>query len=328
VSRIICRSSIAIAAIMLTAPVVHAGNLAYFHQGVELVRVGDATSGRATRAIQCTEPISEFHGVTAEGLPVVSLGSPTIRPGYVTAHGVSIAVLDDQGNRKALLSDNALRAWPSPSGRRIALLIPDPAGDVSIWENGELRPVPFAAGRVTLVAWAPDERSICVTAYPPDWSAFATNNPKSEDEFFRLSNSDLHLIDLEAGASRQLTSAPGYDYSGVYSPDGGSIAFISNRNGRGAFHLVSLATGETRQITNKISGSYTVPVGRSDTFTWDAASDTIVYEAQEGHKTSSIRAVKPDGSGARTLGAGTQPRVVDGGVVFLGQDGAVKEVKF
>ena len=316
------------AAIINSAAVVHAGSAAYFLRDGELLRVGGGASERAPRTIHCSEPISEFHGVTDEGLPVVSLGAPTIESGYVTTHGVAIAVLDEQGGRKTLLADNAVRAWPSPSGRRIAMLIPNPAGDVSIWEKGETRLVPFTAGRVTLVAWAPDERSICVTAYPPDWSPFATNNPKSEDEFFRLSNSDLHLIDLETGASRQLTNAPGYDYGGVFSPDGGSIAFISNRNGRGAFHVVSLATGETQQITNKINGSYTVPVGRSDTFSWDAASGTIVYEAQESYTTSSIRAVKPDGSGARMLGTGTQPRVVDGGVAFLGQDGAVKEVKF
>lgn len=314
-----------IAAFVLATGLAAAAPLYFLRDGGLIAR--DDSTDKTARELWSERPITEFHGVAESGAPVVSLGGLGIEDGYVIRQGVDIAILNADGSTETVVARNAVRAYPSPSGKRIAILPAEPIGDVAIWENGEARTVPFA-NRVTLVAWAPDERKVCVTAYPPDWTPYKANNPESEKEFFRLLNSDLYIIDLESGATEQLTDAPGYDYSAVFAPDGRSILFISSRAGRGAFYSIDLASREVRQLTNLEPGSYDVPVGRSDTFVWLADSNTILYEAQEAHKVWSVRTLKPDGSGARNLGLGSQVRATEAGAAFLAADGTVKELPF
>ncbi|MCC6546985.1 PD40 domain-containing protein [Candidatus Sumerlaeota bacterium] len=322
--------TLALATVILAqgALVAFAAEDAYFVQDGTLLKHSSEPGKRSPDArLVASKKISAFHGLADGGKPIVSLGSPKIEDGYVVTEGVEIAALNDDGSTERIIASNALRAYPSPSGDRIAILTVDPIGDVLIGENGKTRTLPFA-NRVTLVSWSPDEESICVTAYPPDWAPYKTNNPEGTQDFLRLLNSDLFLINIATGESRQLTNAPGYDYSGVFSPDGKFIHFISSRSGRGAFYRLTLSDGSVQQLTNLAPGSYDVPVGRSDTFVWAAGSDTLLYEAQQTETTSAIRAIKSDGSSARSFGVGRQPRLLGSGAAFLAEDGSVKEVRF
>jgi Tol biopolymer transport system component len=143
-----------------------------------------------------------------------------------------------------------------------------------------------------------------------------------------LLNNDLYLYDIEKGELKQLTRFGGYDYSGIFSPDGGRIFFISGRSGRGAFYAMDVDGRNFRQVTNLRRGSYEVPVARSDTLSWSGAKNVIVYEAQGVVYLNEIRSIRPDGSDARKLGLGAAPQLVRGGraVAFIGPDRRVRVV--
>ena len=276
------------------------------------------------QAVPTELPVHEFLGLTSDGKPLVSLGTPFLLDGMISDSGVQIALLSPSGGVEKVIHENAVRAYPAPVGDAIALIHLDYT--ISLYRgDGSIEPVPVP-GRTVLAAWSPDGGRLCLTAYPPDWSPHRMHNPDGPDDFLRLINNDLYLYDPGSGKITQLTHEPGYDYSGVFSPDGQRILFISDRSGRGAFYVYDLTRGETTQLTNRAPGSYEVPIGRSDTIRWLARNDTIVYEAQEGSDVHAIRSLRGDGSSPRRLAYGRQPRVFDGGrkVAFLSPEGRVQ----
>lgn len=61
----------------------------------------------------------------------------------------------------------------------------------------------------------------------------------------------LHLVPTKGGASRQLTFGKQSDTQPTWSPDGKTLAFVSNReNKRAQIHLLPLGGGEARRLTN------------------------------------------------------------------------------
>jgi dipeptidyl aminopeptidase/acylaminoacyl peptidase len=64
------------------------------------------------------------------------------------------------------------------------------------------------------------------------------------------SSSDLFLLNIEDGTTRQITFS-GKEGSPVWSPDGKSIAFVSRRHdGPGQIYILDLGGGEARKITD------------------------------------------------------------------------------
>lgn len=314
------------AALLACGALASAADKAYFVRDGALVVFDAAAAAAGSTApaakVQPAQPISEFFGTDADGNAIVAIGHADIHDGYDIAGGVDIVALDDTGAVARTVATNALRAYPSPSGAAIAVVGID--FRVSIVRGSENTPLAFARPS-TLVAWSPDEASVCLTAYPEDWTPLRANSPSGPDEFLRLQNSDLFLVALADGTTRQLTDAPGYDYSAVFAPGGASLFFISSRAGRGAFFSLDLATGAVAQLTNLEPGTYTVPVGRSDTFALDAASGRIAYEAQETHTTSSIRTLALDGTAPATLGIGNAPQLLSAGrIAYIAADGTVE----
>jgi Tol biopolymer transport system component len=63
---------------------------------------------------------------------------------------------------------------------------------------------------------------------------------------------DIFESDLDGGNLKRLTSAPGYDAEGSYSPDGKSIVFCSNRSGEKNLELYIMDAdgGNVRQLTH------------------------------------------------------------------------------
>lgn len=290
-------------------------------KGVLLRHDPDAKTTRAPAAT-LDQPVYDFLGTLQEGRIVVSLGQMELEPGGDVRRGVDIAILSPAGSLESVVCENALRAYPSPQGDRMVILERDYS--MTLWSAEGIKPLPLAE-RVVLAAWAPDGSKLCLTAYPPDWLPSRVTNAPNPDEFLRLNNNDLFLYDPVTATGERLTDAPGYDYSGIFSPDGGAIFFLSGRSGRGAFYRLDLATRAIQPLTNLAPGSYDVPVGRSDTFSWIPEANTIVYEAQEPTMLSSVRAIRADGSAPRLLGEGKRPRVRDGGksVLFLSPQSTV-----
>lgn len=321
--RPLAAAALAIALLAAATTGAHAQPAYWAVDGV-LVRHDPASPARTT-AVAAAQPaprVHEFLGRFDDGRLLVSLGTPEMEPGGDVVRGVDIAIMSPDGAVERVIRTDALRAYPAPIGRKAAIIGRDYS--LAVWDDDGEQPVD-AGGRVVLAAWSPDATKLCVTAYPPDWSPSRVTNAPGPDEFLRLNNNDLVLCDLRTSTVERLTDTPGYDYSAVFSPDGGRIFFISGRGGRGAFFILDLATRETRKITNLAPGSYDVPVGRSDTFTWTATTDMLVYEAQETDHASAVRVVRADGTAARMVARGTRPRTDAAGLnlLYLDPAGAV-----
>ena len=61
----------------------------------------------------------------------------------------------------------------------------------------------------------------------------------------------LFQLPVEGGTAEQLTFGPYYDTDPVFSPDGNSIAFVSDSDGSdGNVFVVELASGQITQVTH------------------------------------------------------------------------------
>ena len=66
---------------------------------------------------------------------------------------------------------------------------------------------------------------------------------------------DIWIRDLRTGADRRLTSLPDAEMAAAWSPDGRSIAFVSNQAyEQGELFVVSADGGEPRKIHERIFG--------------------------------------------------------------------------
>ena len=66
--------------------------------------------------------------------------------------------------------------------------------------------------------------------------------------------SALYLLDLASGATRQMTGGRSVNSGARWSPDGKSIAFVSDRAGKSQLYLLPVDGGEARQLTHFIRG--------------------------------------------------------------------------
>jgi dipeptidyl aminopeptidase/acylaminoacyl peptidase len=88
-----------------------------------------------------------------------------------------------------------------------------------------------------------DERSAAVS---PDRRRVAYSfRPRSD-----LKRTEIRVVDVASGDVRALTGTPGLaDWGPAWSPDGSTIAFVSERSGWTEIHLVRVADGVERQLT-------------------------------------------------------------------------------
>jgi len=92
----------------------------------------------------------------------------------------------------------------------------------------------------------------CVLA--PDGSAVATTI-SADDPKTGKKQSHIWLQPLPKGRLRQYTYGACIDTNPQFSPDGKTIAFISNRSGMNQVHLLALDGGEARQLTDLPAGA-------------------------------------------------------------------------
>jgi dipeptidyl aminopeptidase/acylaminoacyl peptidase len=96
--------------------------------------------------------------------------------------------------------------------------------------------------------------------------------PGKTEEEDDAEHTDLHLLDVESGATRRLTFSDSTNSAPAISPDGSTVAFTSTRTEKAQLWLLPLDGGEARQLT-------TLPQGVGGGAVWSPDGTKIAFAA-------------------------------------------------
>ena len=216
-----------------------------------------------------------FIADTANGRVVRKLTSTATDPHFSSIQFIHSAGAWDRGSRRLAVATIA--------GGRPALAIYD-ALDGSLEREIEIRDV----DEILSPAWAPDDTAIAFSGQrggltdlyvfdlqqnqlrrltsdafadlQPAWSpdgrrlAFATDRFTSDIAKLSFGAYQVGVLDVASGRVERLVSAPGKQINPHWSPDGGSIYFISDREGVSNVYRATSSGGDTSQITTIATG--------------------------------------------------------------------------
>ena len=188
----------------------------------------------------------------------------------------------------------------SPDGKWLAFLSSREGDKSQVWllprAGGEASRLTEIKSGVDSFAWSPDSKRLALVVTDPD-----PDEPKEEAKgddkktakpivtsriqfkrdgtgYLRDLRSHLHVFDIERKTAVQITSGPYDDEQPAWSPDGRTLAFVSNRsaepdtNRDSNIFLIAPAAGETpRAITTNPS--------EDERPSWSPDGKTIVYVA-------------------------------------------------
>ena len=140
----------------------------------------------------------------------------------------------------------ALAPLPAPA---FAQRIENPAADIAAAFSRRVIQSPFTS---RALAVAPDGRELVYVV-----REHVSVDPAAAETFLpsgapvAISGSTLLLADIEGGPSRRLCPAGANDWNPAWSPDGRSIAFYSDRDGRTGLWLYEKESGQCRKLTDR-----------------------------------------------------------------------------
>ena len=121
--------------------------------------------------------------------------------------------------------------------------------------------------RVGTAVIAPDGRSVAYTVRETNW----------EDNEYET---EIWIADVAMGARRQLTNGRKSSMAPAWSPDGSTIAFVSDRTDKRQIYLINPRAGEADALTSAEDGV--------SAFEWSPDGRSIAYTARDP-KTASLK---------------------------------------
>ncbi|MFW6088927.1 MAG: DPP IV N-terminal domain-containing protein [Gemmatimonadota bacterium] len=215
--------------------------------------VADAESGEPERRL-----VEAARGGDFESLRYLSssaeFGPDGRRLAFVAKRGGKdvVVVMDvESGNVVRTLEPglNGLQSpsW-SPNGRRIVFTgLLGGISDLYVWElsTGDVRRLTDDRYAQLHPAWSPDGRTI---AYATDAGA------QTDLETLSFGPLQVELLTLATGERRALPGQAGMAINPVWSPDGGTIAYLSTRTGTFNVFVHDVDATEPRQLTDVLTG--------------------------------------------------------------------------
>ncbi|MCB1819850.1 MAG: PD40 domain-containing protein, partial [Gammaproteobacteria bacterium] len=204
----------------------------------------------------------EFHALR----PGMSFSPDSRRLAFPAKSGArdAIYVLDIQSGKTdkfELKLDGAYTASWSPDGERIAFI-------GNLRENSGIYLLDLSDGSLEALtddifsddhpSWSPDGRQIAFASAREDYLDERLVPPDFRMSQFDYENRDIYVIDVETGMIQRITSTPGKEDHPIFTPDGTSLAFVSDRNGISNIYLHHLESGIEYPLTDIISGIYQI----------------------------------------------------------------------
>ena len=172
-------------------------------------------------------------------------------------------------------------------GSRLEKVLDLSAGD-PVWGDG---------GVVTHFDVSPDSSRIAYSA-----CAYTQVGEQTEGNDGRVYNYEIAVANIDGTAITRLTENTYFDNFPAWSPDGNSIAFISDKNSRnrypdsimGQLTIHTLATGKSTDVP--LPTGYPIPPSQAPVWSPNGQRIAFVVHEREDYPQAAIYTVRPDGS--------------------------------